>query len=138
MIAARRDGASSTRPRRRCREARGSSTVEIVIGAALMVTLLLVIVQVGVYFHLRSVAHTAARHGLDQVRVVDGSPGAGIATANEFLDQAGSSLENRSVTATRTAVQATVTVSGSVVSIIPGLDLRVDVLVEAPTERVIP
>ena len=39
--------------------------------------LLLVIVQFGVYFHLRAVAQTAARHGLDQVRVVDGSTDAG-------------------------------------------------------------
>lgn len=117
---------------------RGSSTVEFVICAALMVMLLIVIVQVGVYFHTRAVAQTAARQGLDQVRVVDGSTDSGVATANEFLDQAGGSLEDRNVTATRTAVHATVTVSGSVVSIIPGLDLHVDVTVDAPLERVTP
>lgn len=117
---------------------RGSSTVEFVICAALMVMLLIVIVQVGVYFHTRAVAQTAARQGLDQVRVVDGSTDSGVATANEFLDQAGASLDDRNVTATRTAVHATVTVSGSVVSIIPGLDLHVDVTVDAPLERVTP
>jgi hypothetical protein len=109
-----------------------------VICAALMVMLLIVIVQVGVYFHTRAVAQTAARQGLDRVRVVDGSTDSGVATANEFLDQAGGSLDDRNVTATRTAVHATVTVSGSVVSIIPGLDLHVDVTVDAPLERVTP
>ena len=123
---------------RRCRDERGSATVEFVIGAALMVVLLLVIVQFAVYFHMRSVAQTAARHGIDRVRVVDGSEQAGIAAASEFLDQGGSSLEDRDVSALRTDVESSMSVSGTVVSIIPGLNLRVEVTVDAPTERVIP
>jgi hypothetical protein len=103
-----------------------------------MVVMLLVIVQFALYFHLRAVAQTAARHGLDHVRVVDGSTDAGIAATNEFLDQAGSSLDDRGVSAERGAVASTMTVSGRVVSIIPGLDLRVEVTVDAPTERVSP
>jgi hypothetical protein len=103
-----------------------------------MVMLLLVIVQFALYFHMRAVAQTAARHGLDHVRVVDGSSGAGITAANEFLDQGGRSLEARNVTAERSAVASSMSVSGMVVSIIPGLNLRVEVTVEAPTERVTP
>ena len=66
-----------------------------------MVMLLLVIVQFALYFHLRAVAHTAARHGLDHVRVIDGTTEAGITAANEFLDQSGSSLDGRDVAAER-------------------------------------
>lgn len=128
---------ASPRPRR-CRNDRGSSTVEFVIGAALMVMLLLVIVQFALYFHMRSVAQTAARHGLDSVRVIDGSEQAGITAANEFLDQGGSSLQDRDVTAARTVVTSSMSVSGTVVSLIPGLNLRVEVTVDAPTERVTP
>ena len=117
---------------------RGSSTVEFAIAAALMVMLLLVIVQVGVYFHLRAVAHTAARHGLDEVRVVDGTPGAGIAAATDFLDQSGSSIDGRSVTADRTGTTATVRVTGNVVSIVPGLSLGLDIVVDGPVERLTP
>ncbi len=103
-----------------------------------MVMLLLVIVQFALYFHLRAVAQTAARHGLDHVRVVDGSTDAGITAANEFLDQGGRSLEDRDVTAERSAVASSMSVAGMVVSIIPGLNLRVEVTVDAPTERVTP
>lgn len=103
-----------------------------------MVMLLLVIVQFALYFHMRSVAQTAARHGLDSVRVIDGSEQAGITAANEFLDQGGSSLQDRDVTAARTVVTSSMSVSGTVVSLIPGLNLRVEVTVDAPTERVTP
>jgi Flp pilus assembly protein TadG len=84
------------RARWRVEDEKGSSTVEFVIGAALMVFMLMAIMQMAIYFHMRSVAMTAAHHGLDRVRVVNGSSGSGIAAANEFLDQAGRSLEARS------------------------------------------
>jgi len=103
-----------------------------------MVTMLTVIVQFGLYFHLRTVAHTAARHGIDHVRVVDGSTDEGIATANEFLDQSGRSLDDRQVAAERGSTTSTMTVAGNVVSVVPGLNLRVEVTVDAPTERVAP
>jgi Flp pilus assembly protein TadG len=130
------------KPRLRARDddddERGSTTIEFVIGAALMVLMLLAIVQVALYFHLRAVATTAARQGLDRVRVVNGTPGEGVASANQFLDQAGSSLQGRSVTADRTGQQSSVSVSGGVVSVVPGLHLHVHVTVTAPTERVEP
>ena len=125
-------------PADRPRSERGSSTVEFVISAGVMVLLLLVIVQVALYFHLRAVAVTAARHGLDQVRVTEGTPARGVDAAEEFLDQGGSNLEASSVTAARTAESSSVTVEGNVVSVVPGLVLHVDVTVEAPTERLTP
>jgi Flp pilus assembly protein TadG len=126
------------RARRRAEDEQGSSTVEFVICAALMVFMLMVIMQIAIYFHLRSVATTAAHHGLDRVRVVNGTSQSGIAAANEFLDQAGRSLEARSVDATRTQQTSTVTVTGRVISVVPLLDLHVSVTVEAPSERVTP
>lgn len=103
-----------------------------------MVLLLMAVVQVGLWFHCRSVATTAARHGVDEVRVVDGSTAAGIAAATAFLDQAGASLHDRSVNADRGATTSSVTVSGSVVSVIPGVSWSVSVTVDAPTERLEP
>lgn len=100
-----------------------------------MVLLLMAVVQVGLWFHCRSVATTAARHGVDEVRVLDGSAGAGIAAANQFLDQAGASLHDRAVDASRGAETSAVSVSGSVVSVIPGINWSVSVTVDAPTER---
>ena len=43
---------------------RGSSTVEFVIASAAMVLLLLMVVQVGVWYHTRAVAQTDALAGL--------------------------------------------------------------------------
>jgi Flp pilus assembly protein TadG len=126
----------AARPRRR--NDRGSSTVEFVIAAAAMVLLLLMVVQIGVWYHTRAVAQTAARHGLDHVRTLDGSTGDGITVANEFLAQSGGGLEGAQVDATRTAVESTVTVSGRVVSILPGVTFTVSVTVNAPTERIEP
>ena len=117
---------------------RGSSTVEFVIASAAMVLLLLMVVQVGVWYHTRAVAQTAARHGLDHVRTVNGSTAEGIDVASEFLDQSGGGLENRNVNATRTAAVSSVTVSGRVVSILPGVSFTVSVTVDAPTERIEP
>ena len=117
---------------------RGSSTVEFVIASAAMVLLLLMVVQVGVWYHTRAVAQTAARHGLDHVRTINGSPSEGIDVASEFLDQSGGGLENHNVDATRTAAVSSVTVSGRVVSILPGVSFTVSVTVDAPTERIEP
>lgn len=124
--------------RSRRRDDRGSSTVEFVIAAAAMVLLLLMVVQIGVWYHTRAVAQTAARHGLDHVRTLDGSTGDGIAVADEFLAQSGGGLEGAQVGATRTALESTVTVSGWVVSILPGVTFTVSVTVNAPTERIEP
>lgn len=117
---------------------RGSSTVEFVIASAAMVLLLLMVVQMGVWYHTRAVAQTAARHGLDHVRTINGSPSEGIDVASEFLDQSGGGLENRNVDAIRTAAMSSVTVSGRVVSILPGVSFTVSVTVDAPTERIEP
>lgn len=116
----------------------GSSTVEFVIGAAVMVLLLMVVVQFALYFHMRAVVTTAARHGVDQARVVDGTTGDAIGATDQFLDQAGGGLEHRGVSASRSTTRATVTVHGEVVSVVPGLHLPLDVSVEAPVERLLP
>ena len=103
-----------------------------------MVLLLMMVVQIGVWYHSRAVAQTAARHGLDHVRTLDGSTADGIAIANEFLAQAGGGLDGAQVNATRTALESTVTVTGRVVSILPGVSFAVTVTVDAPTERIEP
>lgn len=112
--------------------------MEFVICATVMVLLLLVVVQVALYFHARAVATTAARQGLDHVRVVDGSIGDGVGTANAFLAQTGGGLERRGVSASRSATRASVTVEGEVVSVVPGVQLPIEVTVSAPVERITP
>lgn len=103
-----------------------------------MVLLLLMVLQIGVWYHGRAVAQTAARHGVDHVRTVDGSTDAGIGVAQDFLAQSGGSLRDLDVTAARTVDTSSVSVSAQVVSILPGITLTVSVTVDAPTERLTP
>jgi Flp pilus assembly protein TadG len=114
---------------------RGASTVEFAVGLSLMVLLVMAVIQFAVYFHLRAVAGTSARHGVDRGRIVDGSDGDALIAANEFLDQSGSSLTGRQVTASRTGDEFSVTVTGQVPSVMPGLNLTVDVTKSAPIEE---
>lgn len=117
---------------------RGSSTVEFAIGTVVMVLFLLVVLQVAMYSHTRSVALTAARHGVDRGRVVDGDASTARSTAEDFLDQAGSALERRRVSADRTGERTSVRVEGLVVAVLPGLHLTIEVEQSAPTEGVTP
>lgn len=116
---------------------RGSATVEFVICVAGMVMLLLLVVQAAVAFHGRAVAHTAARHGLDHVRTLDGSTAAGVSAASSFLAQAGGGLRDSDVTASRGADTSSVSVSATVISVLPGVNLTINVTVDAPTERIV-
>jgi hypothetical protein len=115
---------------------RGSSTVEFVIASGQRCCCCSWLCRLASVPHPRR--RPDRRHGLDHVRTINGSPGEGIDVASEFLDQSGGGLENRNVDATRTAAVSSVTVSGRVVSILPGVSFTVSVTVDAPTERIEP
>lgn len=121
----------------RARGERGSTTVEFVVLVPLMVLLLMVVVQFGVYFHTRAVATTAAHQGADNARILDGTSEAGTAAATQFLDQNAGALRDRSVAVERTGTDVTVTVTGEVLSLIPFASFPLDVRVSAPVERII-
>ena len=124
-------------PNQRCSRDRGSTSVEFVILVPLMVLLLMAVVQLGVYFHTRAVVTTAARQGVDNARVLDGTSDAGASTTNQFLDQSAAALRDRTVSVDRTASDVTVTVRGSVASLIPFASFPLTVTVEAPVERIV-
>jgi Flp pilus assembly protein TadG len=116
---------------------RGSTTVEFVVLVPLMVLLLMVVVQFGVYFHTCAVVTTAARHGADDARVFTGTAEAGAAATEQFLDQAAGALRDRGVTVDRSPTEVTITVTGEVVSLIPFASFPVAVTVHAPVERIV-
>jgi Flp pilus assembly protein TadG len=124
---------------RRTREhERGSATVQLAIAMPLVMLLLMVVVQAGLYFHTQAVATTAARKAVDAARVSGGSSAAGVATADEFLGESGRSLDHPRVAVVRSRGSATSTVSGRVVSVLFGIPLTVSVTVSAPVEQVTP
>lgn len=125
-------------PARRPDLERGSATVELAIVMPLLMLLLMVVVQAGIYFHTQAVATTAARKAVDAARVSGGSPAAGESTADAFLDQSGHALGHRHVVVTRSGTNLKATVSGQVASVLFGAPLRVTVDASAPIEQVTP
>jgi len=123
--------------RARTQGERGSTTVEFVVLVPLMVLLLMVVVQFGVYFHTRAVATTAAHQGAENARILDGTAEAGNAAATQFLDQNAGALRDRNVAVERNGTDVTVTVTGEVTSLIPFASFPLDVTVSAPVERVV-
>nr|WP_228184045.1 TadE family protein [Streptomyces anulatus] len=94
-------------------------------------------VQYFVFAHARSAALTAAREGVNAGRAYQSSPGVGAARAQETAGRiAGSTLRGPSAsTAGSTAETMRVTVSGTAMSLLPGMTLRVSQTATGPRER---
>ena len=102
----------------------------------LVILLLFVVLQFGLWFYGREVAAAAAQHAVDAARVENGSAAMGEATANQYLGQVGG-LPDATVSVTRTSETVTATVHGQAVSIVGFIDPPITVTVTAPVERVV-
>ena len=102
----------------------------------LVILLLFVVLQFGLWFYGREVAAAAAQHAVDAARVENGSAAMGEATANQYLGQVGG-LPGATVSVTRTSETVTATVQGEAVSIVGFIDPPITVTVTAPVERVV-
>ena len=124
----------------RKRAERGAtSIVETVLVAPALLFALMLIVQFGLLFHAQNVAEAAAQEGAAEARRFDGTPAAAEETTRTFLAELGPRmLTGRTVTAERTAETASVTVTGTVISLVPGLDLKVTESATGPVERYVP
>ena len=120
---------------RRVREDRGAIAASVAVVPIIM-TVLLTVVQVSLWYYGRAVATAAAQHGLDAARVEEGTPAAGEAMAADFLDQTGG-LDPSAIHAERTPVEATITIDGHVATLVPLFDVPVHVSLTAPVERVV-
>lgn len=100
---------------------------------------LMLIIQFALWAHATSVAEAAAQDAAAVARRADGSQAGGAAAANKALATLGPKmLTSRSVNVTRSATTASVTVTGQVVSLVPGVTLRVRETAEGPVERFVP
>ncbi|GAA2910541.1 hypothetical protein Acy02nite_89490 [Actinoplanes cyaneus] len=98
--------------------------------------LMFLALQVAMYSYARSIALTAAQEGLTAARAYNSSAAAGSARAQDFIARAGGdSLTGTRVAATRSATQASVTVTGRSPSLLPGLRLTVSQTAVGPVER---
>lgn len=113
----------------------GSSSAELVIVTPVLMLLILLAVQFGLYFHANHIALAAAEEGARAARARDGSAAAGQARADRLLAQLGNGLIlSPQVSVTRGPDNARAEVRGKVETIVPGLHLSVDQVVQSPLE----
>lgn len=123
----------------------GAATTELVIVAPVLMSMILLIIQFGIYFHASNVAGAAAQEGAGSAAVLaTDDNGARLAhgqsEANEFIDvMAGNLLTNPSVEPSLVdggeAVRISVTAEVVDIFAVPGVDM--DLLVTETAENVI-
>ena len=102
-----------------------------------LIALVLVPFQVGLWWHAKQVTDGAAREAVDAAQVAGATEADGRRAAQWFLDVAGNITEPQ-VTVTRTVGTVTVQVTGRAPRLIPGFDWEVTARAVAPVERFIP
>ncbi len=123
-------------PAARDRGDRGAVAASVVVVPILM-TVLLTVLQIAIWYHGQSVATAAAQHGLDAARVPSGTSEAGKATVRQFVDQVGGLGLTDDVVVDRSAEEVSVTVRGEVQSLVPFFSVPVSVTLDAPVERIV-
>lgn len=114
---------------------RGAMSLEMLIIFPVVLMAILLVVHVGLWWHAKNVAMSAAQLGVESARVRGASADAGTAEAREFLSRAGGSISGTSVSGSKGAT-VTIRVTGYVDTMIPGLKLRIDQHADAAAERV--
>jgi Flp pilus assembly protein TadG len=116
----------------------GSASVQMVILMPVLFSVMFLGLQAALFYHARTVAIAAAQEGARAAGAETGSASEGIATATSFITAAGGSdvFENSSVSGGRSATQATVTVRGVALSVIPGWRPIVQHSATVPVERI--
>ncbi|WP_166029137.1 TadE/TadG family type IV pilus assembly protein [Streptomyces chilikensis] len=115
---------------------RGAATTQLVLVVPAVLLMMLLTVQFALAWHGRHIAQYAAERGLAAARTKDATAAAGQAQARRSLAQLGSRvLTAPAVTAHRSREQATVTVRGNVMPVVPGLRLKVSGTASGAVER---
>ena len=123
---------------RRTRGERGSVAIQMVFVLPALFAVMFLGVQASLYYHARSVALAAAEEGAREAAGQTGSRDSGVAVAKTFLLDAGGEdvMTDTNVTGTRSAITATVTVTGTTLSVIPGWKGTVTQRASMPVERI--
>ncbi len=119
----------------RRRDERGIAAPEFVIVMPVVMLIFLMLVQWSVQLYNDRIVHAAAREAAVDAASWEGTESAGRQTANEYLADSGSDLSNTEVKITVGATEVTVTVSGDVMTLLPGFTKRVSAIATVPREK---
>ena len=117
---------------------RGAVTVQIVVLLPALFLLMFTGMQAALIYHGRTVALAAAQEGARVAAVMSATAQAGDSAAAQFLASAGGQdvLREVSVSTTRDATVARVTVTGTTLSVVPGWSPVITQSAAAPLEQV--
>src|SRR5215211_2229433 len=120
------------------RSERGSTSVQMVMLMPVLFLVMFLGLQAALFYHARTVAIAAAQEGARAAGAETGSAGDGIVAATSFVATAGGSdvLQNASVSGSRSATRASVTVRGAALSVIPAWSPIVEQSATVPVERI--
>lgn len=123
------------RSRRRSSSDRGSTTVEAAGYTVLVLLTLTLLVQAAVWGLADLSARQAADHGAQTARVAGGTEQAGRADAAAMLQAINrNGITTADITVERGPETTTVTITGTVLQVLPWVDIPVHVQARAPTE----
>ncbi|MEU5281158.1 TadE/TadG family type IV pilus assembly protein [Streptomyces asoensis] len=116
---------------------RGDSSIQMAIVFPFVLLATIAVIQASMWYYARQIALTAAREGATVARSYQSSPADGAAQARAVLGRtAGDSLSGYSVSASSDGQRVRVQVSGTALSMIPGLPgLQVTQSASGPVER---
>jgi len=118
------------------RTERGSAATEVVLLTPVLLFLVMLVVQFGLWYHAEHVAQAAAQEGVRSARLEGSTADAGRKRAVDFLAVSGPTIvQDATVTASRDAETATVEVRGHAVTVVPGFSLPVNAKATSPVER---
>lgn len=122
---------------RRWRDDRGDTSIQMAIIFPFVLLATVAVIQASMWYYARQIALTAAREGLTAARAYESNPADGATRAREVLGRtAGDSLRGYSVFASSDGQRVRVQVSGTALSMIPGLSgLQVTQSASGPVER---
>ena len=107
--------------RRRLRGDRGD-VGPLVVVTPVMVMVVMLVIQMGLYYHARSVMSAAAQDGARAYQNENGTDTDARFAANQILNGSGSLLENELIAVSASGSLVTVTITAQVTSLIPFFD----------------
>ncbi|MFD5017143.1 TadE/TadG family type IV pilus assembly protein [Streptomyces chartreusis] len=115
----------------------GETSIQMAIIFPVVLLATVAVIQASLWFYARQIALTAAREGVTAARAYEPSPAEGATRARTVLARtAGDSLTGYSITASSNGQRVRIEVSGTALSIIPGLPgLQITQSASGPVER---
>lgn len=115
---------------------RGEAVTETVLLVPVLILLIMLVIQFGLWYHAQHVVQAAAQEGVRAARAENGTADDGTRRATAFLDQVGgNTIQAPEVASVRSDEMATVTVDAHAAAVIPGLSLDVHATASSPIEE---